>query len=60
MLALSVGAERANGVIMLHYIVTPSQLCICTDVCAAQMYVLLYTKMLKCRAAFRCVLLRGL
>lgn len=35
MLALTVGAETANAVMMLRYTVTQSQLCICTDVCAA-------------------------
>lgn len=33
MFTLSVGAERASAVIMLHYIVSQSQLCVCTEVC---------------------------
>ena len=35
MLSLSVGAERANAVMMLCYLVTQSRLCICTELCAA-------------------------
>lgn len=43
MLALSVTAARANAVMQ-------SQLCICTDICAAP------CTDTECRAAFRCVL----